>query len=283
MFNALQFVKDYNIDYRLSGKNISSGMLGVCDPFSSSDTNYHGAFSLTHGTYYSWHSGAHKLHDVIIELLGVSKSQAFKLIKEYSTESYTSEQISTKSRFVISDEPLHACHRNFLRSRGFNAQYLEDKYDLRSDASRLIIPVYYNRRIVSYQERDVRFKFYKSCPLEIAIMNNKDIFYNLDNVFGDKVVVVEGVFDVYRLGDNSVCSFGTSVTTSQIALLAKRFKKVIMFFDPEPDAQKKAEKVASELEMMGVDTHVEKEYCSSCGVDDPAELSQSEADKFMDL
>ncbi len=283
MFNALQFVKDYNIGYKLHGKNISSGMLGVCDPFSSSDHNFHGAINSVNGTYTSWHTGSRALYLLIMELLGVSKSQAFKLIKEYSTEFYTPEQINTKSRFMISDEPLHACHRNFLRSRGFNAQYLEDKYDLRSEASRIIIPVYYNRRIVSYQERDVRFKFYKSCPLEIAIMNNKDIFYNLDNVFGEVVVVVEGVFDVYRLGDNSVCSFGTGITTSQVALLAKRFKKVIMFFDPEPDAQKKADKVASELEMMGVDTHVEKEYCSSCGVDDPAELSQSEADKFMDL
>ena len=57
--------------------------------------------------------------------------------------------------------------------------------------------------------------------MEKSVVNYKDILYNMDRVQGEKVVVVEGITDVWRMGDGFVASFGTTLTSAQINLSDK--------------------------------------------------------------
>lgn len=281
-FNAVAFCQDYNIEYALEGKNISHGWVGIHDPFSI-DSSFHGGINPDGGYFYSWKSGWHPLEEVISELVGGDYLQTKMIIKQYSYESLASEVIKVKERFEISDYQTTRAMRDFLRARRFNARYIIEKYDVRGSANgrRLVIPIYFNGEIVSYQERDIEHKFYKACPKDRAILNYKDILYNLDNCVIDTVVVVEGVTDVWRMGDNCVCTFGKSVTKKQLTLLAKKFKKVIIMFDPEYEAQKDAKKIGVELAMMGIDVVIENTYCDLLNVSDPGDFTNRQAQKVM--
>lgn len=283
-FNAVAFCQDYNIEYALEGKNISPGWVGINDPFSRDiDTSHHGGINPDGGYYYSWKTDWHSLEDLIIELLGVDYMHAKMIIKEYSYESFGEEVIKVKQRFEISEYPTTRAMRDFLRSRRFNAKYLIEKYDLRGSANgrKIVIPVYYNGEIVSYQERNIDYKFYKACPKDKAILNYKDILYNLDNCIVDTVVVVEGVTDVWRMGDNCACTFGKSVTKKQLILLGQKFKKIIFMFDPEYGAQRDAKKIGVELAMMGAEVILENAYCDLLGVSDPGEFTNKQAKQVM--
>lgn len=279
MFDAEQFCKDYNIDYRTQGKNVSQGWIGINDIYTF-DNTFHMGINPDGAYVYSWKTGHHFLDKVIQDLLNVTKTKAQQIIKRYDLIQSYEKQIE-KKKFSISEEPLKAKHRNFIRGRNYNAQYIEQKYDLRSNDQKLVIPVYYNQEIVSYQERDIDQKFYKSCPKDTAIINYKDILYNLDNCNENYVVVTEGILDCWRLDDNSVSCFGIGYTKKQIALLAKLFTHVIIMFDNEYEAQRKAESMASELDMMGVHSIVEQQILQQADVNDPGDLPQHIADDFM--
>jgi DNA primase len=71
------------------------------------------------------------------------------------------------------------------------------------------------------------------------------------------VVVVEGVFDCWRLGPKNVAAtMGTSMSDQQINLLSKRFKKVIFLFDNEREAQLRAKKYGEQLSALGVEVEI---------------------------
>jgi len=277
-----RLLSDNNIDYRTSGKNISEGWVGISDPYAH-DTGYHMGINPIGSYCYSWKTGGAKLNKVLSDVLGITWYEADKLIKEYSTITHI-EKMLNKQKFVISEDKPGRIHRDYLRSRGFNANYLIDTYDIRADGYKLVFPVYYRGEIVSYQERDIRKKFYKACSKETAILNYKDILYNIDNAVSDFVVAVEGLFDVFRLGDDAVATFGTSWTPKQVRVLL-RYKKVIIMFDNEDnvDTVRRANGLGAELSMLGVDVEVNWDYLRSLDIHDAGELNQEQADTFMDM
>lgn len=282
MIDIERLLQDNNIDYRLSGKNISEGWVGIQDPYEH-DTGYHMGIN-PHGAYCSsWKTGGHNLRKVLSDILSISWFEANKLIKDYSTETHI-ETMLNKKKFVISENKPSRVHRDYLRSRGFNANYLIETYDIRADGYKLVFPVYYRGAIVSYQERDIRNKFYKACSKDTAILNYKDILYNIDRATSDFIVVVEGLFDVFRLGDDAVATFGTSWTKKQVGILQK-YKKVIIMFDNEEntDTRKRADGLGAELSMLGVDVEVNWEYLRGLNTHDAGELRQEQADAFMGM
>ena len=94
---------------------------------------------------------------------------------------------------------------------------------------------------------------------------------------GESVICTEGVFDVWRLGKDSVATFGIEFTRQQVRELAK-FRQVLVLFDKGTQAQKQAEKLVSELKFRGVDTeNISREISAS----DPADMTQKEADEFL--
>jgi len=285
-FNASQFCTDYSVPFVTSGTNVSDGWVGINDIYEN-DNSYHMGINIRDAYVKSWISGWHSLNQVIQDILGINYSKALAVIAEY-TDDAISVPLDKKKRvglkpFKISETPIKKSHGDFLRSRGFSATFLKNKYDLRSDGYNIVIPIYYNHKIISFQKRDIRSKIYRPCSLESAIMNYKDVLFNLDNVFANFVVVVEGITDNFRLGDNSVCTFGTSYTKAQSYEIARLNKHTIILFDNEKPAQKKAKKLAIELDMMGVDVEIDTTLLAECGVNDPGELSEEQSKEYMQL
>ena len=102
---------------------------------------------------------------------------------------------------------------------------------------RLVIPVYLDGVLVSFQARDMTEKAdvkYRSCPVERSVLPLKDTVYGLDDV-GDQVIIVEGVTDKWRMGTDAVALFGKIPKEHQIKVLVERckHKKVKILLDGE--------------------------------------------------
>lgn len=84
-------------------------------------------------------------------------------------------------------------------------------------ANRLILPIFYNNKIVSFQARDLTGK--SSKKYDNPVVSISDYLY--ETRFDDKshVYIVEGIFDAWRMVHNTVAVFGKSLTKTQKRLL----------------------------------------------------------------
>ena len=98
--------------------------------------------------------------------------------------------------------------------------------------NRLIIPIIYQNRVVSYQAADMSGRGevkYKTADNEI---NN--YLYNLDNWYGPGMIVCEGILDCWAVENGAVATFGTHLTNRQRELiLSKNVKELIFCWDSD--------------------------------------------------
>ena len=180
--------------------------------------------------------------------------------------------------------------RKYLRERNFNPKLLHNKYKVVGGGItgdwkyRIIIPLIINGKIISWTGRSILEKSklkelniprYKNLSIEESVINPKECLFNLDHAKNKTVVLTEGAFDVMRLGDDFICSFGTSLTQSQIKELKMRYEKIFIMFDNEPEAQEKAKKYGMMLSSVGVDVEIVDAY-SDFNKNDGGELNDEE-------
>ncbi len=289
-FDAERFCIDYSIPYWTTGKNTMDGCVSIqcteCD-----DHSNHGSFIINDGKFVCWRCGGHPLYKVLQSLTGLNNVKP--IMRRYSfvtdDDDEEEEHKTITEVKVPGNKVLWPRAKKYLRSRNFDPNYLSIKYDLRATryegggyAFRIISPVYVNNKIVSYQGRDYTKKQelrYRACRPENEIIPIKDTLYNIDNCRKRVGIAVEGNYDVYRMGDGCFGTYGTSFTPAQINMMACKFDRVFFCFDPEPEAQKKAEKAIVSLEGMGVD-------CELIGLedidDDIGALSDDDAKHLKD-
>jgi len=268
-FNAIQFCKDYGIQYSLSGKNVSIGWVGVQCPFCSDESN-HGGINPKNGYYSCWKCGANDMAKYIQIITGKTLKEAIKIKYNYNSESifiYNKKEKGNVGRIILPGEELQKIHIKYLRKRRFNPDYLIEKYGIKGTGItgkyryRIIIPIYHNGILISFTGRDVTGKQrekYLTLSASESIINPKHILYGLEYCKNKRLIcVVEGVFDVWRMGDGFCASLGVSLTEQQIKLLLS-YNHIILMFDPEKEAYKKAKKVAENIAGYGNEVEIIK-------------------------
>jgi len=178
-------------------------------------------------------------------------------------------------------------HKRYLRGRDFDPNRLETLWGLKGCGNtgpykfRIIAPVMFQGELVSYQGRDITGRAelrYKACKLTEERVHHKDIVYGYDLVPGKRVVVVEGITDVWRLGPGAVATFGSQWTESQLLLL-KDFEKVFVLFDPKDEkAVESGKELAQNLALFTkAESIVIEEW------DDPGSASDEDAMEIMQI
>ena len=262
MFNAREFCNDFDIHVPKKNQNCADGYTNIrciyCD-----DQSNHLSINEFDGSFICWKCGKHDTYETISLLTGTDISQAYKIIKLYKSESNYEEkqEIIRATTITVPGNALLKPHRMYLENRNFDPDYLVHKYELTGTlntddayAYRIIAPVYYNKKIVTYQGRDYTNKQkrkYMACEKPNEILHHKDILFNLDNCNSDRVIVCEGVYGCFRVGDDSCATFGISFKTTQILELHKHFKKIFVLFDLEPQAQEKAKELCKRFALLG--------------------------------
>jgi hypothetical protein len=226
----------------------------------------------------------------VSRLLRVNRLRADEIILKYSGHSpqlHALRKKKAKAKSIkLPGSDLTKFHKQYLVKRNFDPKYITKKYGVLGTGPgetwegllyelRIIIPIIHNRILVSFQGRDITDKQklrYKGCPIEKSIIDYKDILYNWDNLKGNRGIVVEGITDVWRMGDGFLGSFGTGMTRAQINLLST-LEEIFFMYDPGHVAQTKAKEYAELLASIGRKTEVIK-----LDVDrDPGKLSEGEA------
>lgn len=298
-FDAIRFCKDHHIVYSTEGKNVRPGWVHMRCPFCDDRSNHLG-INPDDGSVACWRCKAGSLASTIAKVLSLPFQEAVRVVEDYQGASYNRKsQIANRVRRTTSMEipgdDLTAPMRKYLTGRGFDPDYLVKEYGIKGlthggiwegiDFSyRIVIPVMdLNGRVVSFQARDYTGKQelrWKNCPLEKSIIDPKETLYGSHLANRNRVVVVEGIFDMWRMGPGFVCSFGTSMKESQLRSLSN-WKEVTFMFDPgEIEAQEHAKEYAKLLASIGIKTSVVEADMGKNpdgSFKDPAEFSEEEA------
>jgi hypothetical protein len=262
MINIQAILKDYSITF---DPNVNPGWLNICCPFCHHDAGYHGGFNLAGEYFHCWKCGGHSLRSTLKLLLHLDSRSYEQFILQYSTDiairARLNKKIPKAKKIELPGKPeLTKLERKYLKSRGFNPDFLIEKYGICSGGTagkwkyRIIIPIFLNGRIVSFTSRTIikdKKPRYLTLPIEESVIDPKSLFYNIDNAKSERVCVVEGPTDVWRMGDDFICSLGTSMVEAQIQFLARTYKEVLYMFDSEPEAQRNALKYAERLSVIG--------------------------------
>jgi len=289
--DILSLLNDNGVSYQTEGhKHTQEGWVNMPCPFCIGNPGLHLGITLDGSHAYCWRCGWKPMNLAISGLLNISEQKAYFLIKEYGGISVYDKKITQKQEFVYPSNsvPLLENHKKYLEKRGFDAEHICSQWHILSTSpssiltdngkpieykNRILIPIYWDNKVVSFQTRttaDISMR-YITCPKSREIIHHKDILYGNQHGWKDTGIVVEGITDVWRMGVTTAATFGIEFTPRQVRVLAKNFKRVIVIFDGEEQAQKQADKLINELRARGISSA--KEVIQG----DPAELSQSEA------
>lgn len=284
MFDIIQFYKDFNIPIAPPDhKHCRYGWVQTECPFCTGNPGYHLGFYTLGGYFCCWRCGGKSFLYTIARLLNARYDDAERLVEPYVTfEFKTQHRLFTPAKKVFlpkGTNRLRIAHLQYLRNRKFNPEYLRQKFHIQGTgrvgfyARRIVAPIYMKNRLVSFQTRDCTGNHsskYLAAKMDNEIVHHKHLLYNQENCNGSSILVLEGITDVWRFGDNSCCVFGIKYKPAQVLLLAQ-YERVIILFDPDSQAQAQADKLAGELSNLGI--NVEVFILNDC---DPAEIPDKE-------
>lgn len=256
-----EVLDEVNIYYTEGGKNVSSGWIGVTCPFCDDQTNHLG-INLTHktiscfkcgttGTVIKYLSEELRSFNKAITILGDAVPRE---LRDFS-DSTDIERVSHVELPKKASRKITEYHAGYLQSRGFDYQELTDRYNLHFCGplgkwrNRIIIPVVKGYRLITFTSADISDETnirYRHLEDELSIIPIKHHLFGLEHTDRHSVIVVEGLFDQFRIGEGCVATFGTKVTAEQKALLAK-FSTVKILFDGDDSGRKNGERLANEL------------------------------------
>ena len=307
--DIIKIYQAYNVPFKTSGhKHCRSGWVQTkCCFCTGNPGGWHLGYCIDpsssfYGRFVCWRCGGKGIYNVLSRLLYVDKAVIPQILKTYQgevpstilTQRARVQKIGTK-RFKFPaplTDRLPGIHRKYLKSRNFDPDRLQSEWEIKATglvsrlddldfSRRIIVPITdASGEVVSYQGRDAtghQSLKYLTCPMEREKLHHKHLLFGLDRIGSlNSIVLVEGVFDVIRMGAPAVCGFGIKLTVSQIRQLAQ-FRRVAIAFDPDPQAWEESERIAERLKLSGcqVIRHQLKDK-------DPADMSERGARSLID-
>ena len=291
--NIIQLYKDFNVPFATEGhKHCREGWVNTTCPFCTGNPGMHLGYNMADDFYVCWRCGWKATHKALALLIHVSEKEAKEIARKYGGKSHVTSTVTVRvgqKRFRLppSTASMNDRHKRYLTKRKFDPEVIEKIWDVQgtgpisimdgiSFSHRLVIPIYWENRIVSFQTRDITAKHslrYITCPEQREIIKHKHIFYQaIPTKDSDACICVEGVTDAWRFGYGAIATFGIKYTKYQVREISKRFKKVFVVFDDDPQAIKQSEKLTAELILRGVDAYSIKIQ------GDPGDMAQTDAD-----
>jgi len=294
----MKILDDYNIPYVTEGhKHASPRWVNVHCPFCTGSQNYHLGINEDFKGANCWRCGGHSITSVFEKLLNLPAAEVKRILAKYRDTSRTMIK-ETKSKIAIHPfkypqpcGPLNKYGKQYLLNRKFDPEYLEKEWDLQQTGiiskldsisynNRLLIPILWDETLVSFQTRDITGRSdlkYLACPMQREKINHKTIVYGNQAYCSrqKRIIIVEGVTDVWRLGPAAVATFGIQFKIEQVLALAKLHNNFVIMFDNEVQAQEQARKLMIKLKTLG------KNVSLFVVDDDPGNLSQIEADHLI--
>lgn len=297
--DIIRLLSDHGIPFISGGhKHSTEGWVNVHCPFCPGSRDFHLGISET-GACHCWRCGTHSFRKTFSALLHIPEIMLAGVLKKYQIsftplrKDYSSPKVSIfPFKFPEPHGPLTKLHQKYLIARGFDPEKIVQEWgifgtgpvsflDSISFSHRIIIPIYWEQKIVSFQSRDITDRSqvkYLACPKKREVIHHKNIIYASPKGFtSPTAIVVEGVFDVWRLGHAAVATFGIKYKMEQVLEIAKNFERIFILFDPEEQAQKQARSLLIKLRTLKKETYLEK----ITNAKDPGSMNQDDADHLV--
>ncbi len=296
-----RLLRDHGIPFVTWGEHAHSteGWLNVHCPFCPGSQDFHLGIHREYGGCHCWRCGSHRLIETLAGLLNQREDEVRRILRKYqgirlAPKKAQEPKVSIHPfRLPRPHSPnLTARGSHYLRKRGFDPDRIENTWSLMetgpissldgiSYALRILIPIFWNGEMVSFQARDMTDRSdrkYLACPMRREALHHKNLLYGDQEIWSnsDTIIIVEGVTDVWRLGPLAVATFGIEFTNTQVLQLARsRAHSFFIIFDAEPQAQWQARKLAVKLKALG------RSALPISIQGDPGSLEQSEADRLV--
>ena len=266
--NFTEILNRYGIDHAAAGEHhhVSTGWIGIRTCPWCRASGYHLGVNLQHGYASCWRCGGHRLVDVLMKLTGEPYPACRKLLEGVEmplARRLTPSDRPRRVKVPPDVKPLGVAHRAYLRRRGFDPDEVARLWGvagigLSSGLSwRLFIPIHHHGEVVSWTTRSIgdapKLRYVSAAAGEEALPH-KQLLYGADHV-RHAAIICEGPTDVWRIGPGAVATMGTSVGTGQLLRLLDVPVRAVCF-DPEPEARRRAQKLADELQGYPGETHV---------------------------
>jgi len=251
-FDMILFLSEYDISYTETGKNIGAGWIGIetC-PFCECTGNHFG-LKLETNTGSCWVCGETGNAPKIVQaLLNESWGEVYRIMNGFmDSDRVIPESPEHGDAVLFPDNIQNMCKAacDYLRGRRFNPEEMIKKYKIKSTAGnsylkmedkkwnfnyRVMIPIVMERTIVAYTGRSYvgADPKYMNSPTESCIIPPASCIYNIDSV-KDKVILVEGITDVWRFGNETAAMMGVKFTKEQVEYLGSmRISEAYVMFD----------------------------------------------------
>lgn len=285
-FDAASFLRDNGINFQYQSKE----WVNIRCPFQDcNDHSRHMGINVNDGFFHCWLCGrAGKVEFLAKYILSTTYRHAKEIVSRYSKGIFNEEPDTPHAEAVriAGLTNLQGIHIDYLESRGFDHISIINKYGIKACHTvgrfpyRIVIPVYDDGEFVTCTARDVtgtQAKRYLSLSNQESVVPIKHCVYNIDNCHGNSILIVEGPFDVWRIGGATVSLFGTSFTDDQVMRIVAKFpKNIYILFDREDQAQQHAEKLAKSISPFVKHAEI-LELPESIMKKDPADLLQNDA------
>jgi hypothetical protein len=255
----------------------------------------HLGFNVNQEYAHCWRCGKHFMDTAVAKLLNVKPSAAQQILKQYGERptrkvKEVKRKVRAKAHKLPADTTaLRARHKRYLESRNYDPDEIASIWDVQgtgplskldnvSYKHRILAPIIWDGERVSFQTRDITGKHpvkYLACPKDRELIEHQHILYGKQSEWSDVGIAVEGITDVWRLGPKAFGTFGIDFTRRQIRAMAKHFRRIIILYDEEPQAQKQADVLQAELVFRGLD--VAKEVITG----DPGDLTPKQAEALV--
>jgi len=238
------------------------GWIQIDCPFCAKDAHqWHMGYPLEGKTLNCWRCGTHPLIKTLMESSGVSYQEIKKLIGDIEPSKPKREKHQGKLIIPKGVKELAKPHLQYLKKRKFDPSELQKTWKIKGIsistklAWRIFIPVIYHGKTVSWTTRSISdntVRYISASPRDESVPL-KHLLYGED--YADKsIIITEGVFDVWRIGAGAVAVFGTNYSYEQILKMTK-YKKRIICFDNEKEAQQRAKKLCNDLSAFKGNTY----------------------------
>lgn len=244
-FDVRSYLSDIGVRWSGEGDNVGEGWIGIRCIYCADKLNHLG-INLSKKYFKCWKCNATgDIIRLIRDLENIGFEQARRRLKDYSSVLYDPEpkQVSISRRKRAKLPPFAkriksgrepAAVKAFLRRRGFPVSVCERYRLMYCDKGiwrlRLIVPIFVQGQMVSYQGVDVTGRAslrYKNCPKDWAVTQNRHLVYGIDDV-ENQCVLVEGITDKWRVGNGAVALLGKNYTKQQILFLQKHLDRDVV-------------------------------------------------------
>lgn len=295
MLDGRRLFEAYHIPFIEAGHHhCHEGWVQINCPFCAAGRGdgWHLGFSLEYGLFNCWRCGRLRTSEVLMAICRLSNPGELRSIyADYQTGRRRALKPAgnrpTNAPPPRNLGPLQAPHRRYLRQRGFDVRTVVKTWGLLGCgplagdwAWRLVIPIFAeDGRVLAYQGRSLgngRPKYRLTDKGQCAD-DPASIVYGLHAATPARVLIVEGVTGVWRLGRGTVATLGIDWKVPQAEQLA-RFEHRFVLFDPEPVAQQRAEELAWFLSQYPGTTEVISGFRTDPGDFSPQQAARVRAD-----